>query len=83
MSPWDSSSGLRVTIRARWPSPSDLFTRIGEPKPLQITTDFLIGWRVGIMADGIPGTSAPIRKLLPECKLAARVISTSPAATPI
>ena len=48
---WDSSSGLRVTIRARWPSPSDLFTRIGEPKPLQITTDFLIGWRVGIMTE--------------------------------
>jgi hypothetical protein len=49
--PWDCPSDLRVTIRARWPSPGDLFTRIGDPKPLQITADFLIGWRVGIMTE--------------------------------
>jgi hypothetical protein len=47
----DSSSDLRVTVRARWPSPGDLFTRIGEPKTLQITADFLIGWRVGIITE--------------------------------
>ena len=49
--PWDCPSDLRVTIRARWPSPGDLFTRIGEPKTLQIAADFLIGWRVGIITD--------------------------------
>ena len=43
---WDSSSALRATIRARWPSPGDLFAQIGHPKPLQITAHFLIGWRV-------------------------------------
>jgi hypothetical protein len=46
-----SSSDLRVTIQARWRSPGELFTRIGEPKSLQITADFLIGWRVGIMTE--------------------------------
>ena len=46
--PRDCSSDLRVTVRARWPSPGDLFARIGDPKPLPITADFLIGWRVGI-----------------------------------
>ena len=49
--PWDCPSDLRGTIRARWPSPGDLFTRIGEPKILQIAADFLIGWRVGIITD--------------------------------
>jgi hypothetical protein len=49
--PWDCPSDLRVTIQARWPSPSALFSRIGEPKPLQITADFLIGWRVGIITE--------------------------------
>jgi hypothetical protein len=39
-------------IRARWPSPGDLFARIGNPKFLQIAVDFLIGWRVGILTDG-------------------------------
>ena len=53
-----------------------------SPKPLPIAADFLIGWRVGIY-DRRLATSVPIRKLLPECKLAARVISTFPAATPI
>jgi hypothetical protein len=48
---WDSSSELRVAIRARWPSPDYLFTQIGDPKPLQITADFLIGWRVSIMTE--------------------------------
>jgi hypothetical protein len=48
----DDSGDLRVTIRARWPSPSDLFAQIGEPKPLPVEADFLIGWRVGIYADG-------------------------------
>jgi hypothetical protein len=43
---WDSSSTLRAAIRARWPSPGDLFAQIGHPKTLQITADFLIGWRV-------------------------------------
>ena len=47
----DSSFALRAAIRARWPSPSDLFARIGHPKPLQITTHFLIGWRVGTMTE--------------------------------
>ena len=28
----DCSSDLRVTVRALWPSPGDLFARIGEPK---------------------------------------------------
>ena len=41
-----------ITIRARWPSPGDLFAQIGEPKPLPVEADFLIGWRVGIYADG-------------------------------
>jgi hypothetical protein len=43
---WDSSSTLRAAIRARWPSPGDLFAQIGHPKSLPITADFLIGWRV-------------------------------------
>jgi hypothetical protein len=50
--PWGWSSGDRATIRARWQSPGDLFARIGDPKHLQITADFLIGWRVGILSDG-------------------------------
>jgi hypothetical protein len=50
--PQDSSGDLRVTVRARWPSPVDLFARIGEPKPLPVTTDFLIGWRVGVITEG-------------------------------
>lgn len=45
--PWD-----RDTIRRRWPSPGDLFSRIGMPKPLEIAADFLIGWRVGISTEG-------------------------------
>jgi hypothetical protein len=48
----DGSGDLRVTIRARWPSPGDLFAQIGDPKPLPLESDFLIGWRVGIYADG-------------------------------
>ena len=47
--PWDCPSDPCVTIRARWQSPGDLFARIGVPKPLPITADFLIGWRVGIV----------------------------------
>jgi hypothetical protein len=50
---------LRITpttcakpIRARWPSPDDLFAQIGEPKPLPMEADFLIGRRVGGYADG-------------------------------
>ena len=50
--PWGWLPGDRVTIRARWPSPGELFARIGDPKPIQITADFLIGWRVGILTDG-------------------------------
>jgi hypothetical protein len=44
-----SSDAVRAAIRARWPTPSDLLARIGHPKPLPITADFLIGWRVGTM----------------------------------
>jgi hypothetical protein len=47
----DSSFTLRAAIRARWPSPGDLFARIGHPKTLQITVDFLIGWRVCTMTE--------------------------------
>jgi hypothetical protein len=47
----DSSFALRAAIRVRWPSPGDLFARIGDPKPLQITAHFLIGWRVSIMPE--------------------------------
>jgi hypothetical protein len=47
----DSSFALRAAIRARWPSSRDLFARIGDPKPLQITAHFLIGWRVSIMPE--------------------------------
>jgi hypothetical protein len=50
--PWGWSPGDRATIQARWPSPGDLFARIGDPKYLQIAADFLIGWRVGILSDG-------------------------------
>ncbi len=50
--PWGWSPGGRATIRARWPSPGELFARIGDPKHLQNTADFLIGWRVGILSDG-------------------------------
>jgi hypothetical protein len=50
--PWDCSSDLRDTIRRRWPSPEDLFAAIGEPKPITIESDFLIGWRVGVSVDG-------------------------------
>ena len=44
--------GDRATVRTRWPSPGDLFAQIGEPKPLPVEADFLIGWRAGIYADG-------------------------------
>jgi hypothetical protein len=47
----DSSSALRAAIRARWPSPGDLFAQIGHPKTLQTKDDFLIGWRVSIMPE--------------------------------
>jgi hypothetical protein len=47
----DSSFALRAAIRSRWPSSRDLFARIGDPKPLQITAHFLIGWRVSIMPE--------------------------------
>jgi hypothetical protein len=47
----DSSPDLRGIVRARWPSPGDLFNRIGEPKTLKIAADFLIGWRVGIITE--------------------------------
>ena len=50
--PQNDSGDLRVTVRTRWPSPGDLFAQIGEPKPLPVEADFLIGWRVGIYADG-------------------------------
>ena len=50
--PRDCPSDPCVTIRERWPSPDDLFARIGDPKHIQITADFLIGWRVGILTDG-------------------------------
>jgi len=46
-----NSSGLRTAIRARWPSPGDLFSRIGIPKTPQIKADFLIGWRAGIVTE--------------------------------
>jgi hypothetical protein len=48
---WDCSSDRRRTIQARWPSPEDLFAAVGEPKPIKIACDFLIGWRVGVSAD--------------------------------
>ena len=48
----NDSGDLRVAVRTRWPSPGDLFAQIGEPKPLPVEADFLIGWRVGIYADG-------------------------------
>ena len=44
-----ASAVVRAAIRARWPSPGDLFSQIGDPKQLQIKDDFLIGWRVSIM----------------------------------
>ena len=47
----NDSGDLRVAVRTRWPSPGDLFAQIGEPKPLPVEADFLIGWRVGIYAD--------------------------------
>jgi hypothetical protein len=50
--PQDDSDELRDAIRACWRSPGDLFSQIGEPKPLSVEADFLIGWRVGIYADG-------------------------------
>ena len=50
--PWGWLPGDRATIRARWPSPGELFARIGDPKHLQVTADFLIGWRVGILTHG-------------------------------
>jgi hypothetical protein len=46
---WDNSSAVRAAIRARWPSPGDLFRQIGYPKTLQTKADFLIGWRVSMM----------------------------------
>ena len=50
--PWGWSPDDRAAIQARWPSPGDLFSRIGDPKYLQIAADFLIGWRVGILTEG-------------------------------
>jgi hypothetical protein len=63
--PWNYSSDERSTIRGRWPSPGDLFARIGEPRHLPITADFLIGWRVGILTDG--------SYLCPDPQIVARV----------
>ena len=37
--PKDGSPDLRVALQARWPSPGDLFARIGEPKTLPIAAD--------------------------------------------
>jgi hypothetical protein len=48
------AAAVRAVIRARWPSPGDLFTQIGPPKTLRITADFLIGWRVGTMPEPNP-----------------------------
>jgi hypothetical protein len=48
--PW--APDLRDTIRRWWPSPEDLFAAIGEPKPITIESDFLIGWRVGVLTSG-------------------------------
>jgi hypothetical protein len=48
----DRSSDLPATIRRRWTSPHDLFAQIGEPKPLPLALDFLIGWRVGVLTNG-------------------------------
>jgi hypothetical protein len=61
---WDSSSSLRAAIRARWPSPSGLFAQIGYPKTLQITADFLIGWRVGTMPEPNPWYFCPDPQLV-------------------
>jgi hypothetical protein len=61
---WDSSSILRAAIRARWPSPSDLFAQIGYPKTLQITPDFLIGWRVGTIPKPNPWYFCPDPQLV-------------------
>jgi hypothetical protein len=48
---WESFSAVCAAIRARWPSPCDLFARIGHPNSFQITADFLIGWRVGTLTE--------------------------------
>jgi hypothetical protein len=61
---WDSSSILRAAIRARWPSPDDLFAQIGYPKTLPITADFLIGWRVGITPEPNPWYFCPDPRLV-------------------
>jgi hypothetical protein len=50
--PEEPEDDMRLPICARWRSPGDLFAQIGEPKPLPVEADFLIGWRVGIYADG-------------------------------
>ena len=50
--PWECSSDRRRTIQTRWPSPEDLFAEIGEPRPITIESDFLIGWRVGVLTNG-------------------------------
>jgi hypothetical protein len=50
--PWDCSPDLGDAIRRRWPSPEDLFAAIGEPRPITIESDFLIGWRVGVLTKG-------------------------------
>jgi len=42
---------LADAIRGNWSSPGDLFARIGEPQPLLIKADFLIGWRATIDAE--------------------------------
>ena len=61
---WDCASAVRDAIRARWPSPGDLFARIGHPKPLQTKDDFLIGWRVGIMPEPNPWYFCPDPQLV-------------------
>jgi hypothetical protein len=48
---WENFSAVCAAIRARWPSPRDLFAQIGPPNPFQITADFLIGWRVGTLTE--------------------------------
>jgi hypothetical protein len=49
--PQNDCGDLRVTVCARWPSPNDLFSRTGLPKPLPVEADFLIGWRIGALTD--------------------------------
>jgi hypothetical protein len=41
----DGDGSIRDAVLRRWQKPQDLFASLGDPTFLDVTVDFLIGWR--------------------------------------